>query len=246
MDQRVALITGSSRGIGRAIALQLASDGLAVVINYVRNAAAADELVSQLQANGHSASAVQANVALRTDREHLLEVVYQQFGQLDVLVNNAAVRPSAPFLEVSDEEWQRVIDIDFTAAVRLSRACLPGMIDRGWGRIINFTGMNAQQGYPGKAHVTVAKHAVWGLTKSLSKEFGPHGITTNIISPGTIVGEAVESHSMASKLDELLSKNPAGRLGQPDDIAAMVDLLVSENGGFINGQLLQINGGVVN
>ena len=87
---------------------------------------------------------------------------------------------------------------------------------------------------------------MWGLTKSPSKEFGPHGITTNIISPGTIVGEVADSHSMASKLDELLANNPAGRLGQPDDIAAMVDLLVSDNGGFINGQLLQINGGVVN
>ena len=243
---KTALITGSGQNIGRAIALHLAEQGFNIVINGSSQQAPCEEVAEQARALGAQALVVMANVGVPDDVSRLAQTAIDTFGGVDVLVNNAAVRPSAPFLEVSDEEWQRVIDIDFTAAVRLSRACLPGMIDRGWGRIINFTGMNAQQGYPGKAHVTVAKHAVWGLTKSLSKEFGPHGITTNIISPGTIVGEVADSHSMASKLDELLANNPAGRLGQPDDIAAMVDLLVSDNGGFINGQLLQINGGVVN
>ena len=119
------------------------------------------------------------------------------------------------------------------------------MVERGWGRIINFTGMNAQQGYAGKPHVTVSKHAAWGLTKSLAKEFGAHGVTVNIVSPGTIVGESADTHSMAGRLDALRDANPTGRLGEPGDIASLVDLLVSDGGGFINGQLLQVNGGVV-
>jgi 3-oxoacyl-[acyl-carrier protein] reductase len=136
------------------------------------------------------------------------------------------------------------MDINFYSVFHLARACVPGMIEKGWGRVINFTGMNAQQGYAGKAAVSVSKHALWGLTKSLSKEFGRQGVTTNIISPGTIPG--VESDVSAPRFQNLLKANPVGRLGTPDDIAAMVDLLVSDQGGFINGQMLQINGGVIN
>jgi 3-oxoacyl-[acyl-carrier protein] reductase len=161
-----------------------------------------------------------------------------------VLVNNAAVRPDGDFLTVAEEEWMRVQDINFYSAFHLARACVPGMLEKGWGRIINFTGMNAQQGYAGKAAVSVSKHALWGLTKSLSKEFGPQGVTCNIISPGTIPDPSEDQS--APRLQNLLKNNPVRRLGTGDDIAAMVDLLVSEQGGFINGQMLQINGGVIN
>ncbi|MBT6273640.1 MAG: SDR family oxidoreductase, partial [Chromatiales bacterium] len=141
------------------------------------------------------------------------------------------------------EAWNRVIDVNLNSAVWLCRACLPGMIEGGYGRIVNFTGMHAQQGYGGKPHVSVSKHALWGLTKALAKEYGTAGITTNIVSPGTIVGENA-GHS-AEIMASMLATNPVGRLGTPDDIASMVDLLVSEGGGFINGQLLQVNGGVI-
>ena len=167
-----------------------------------------------------------------------------RFGRIDVLVNNAAIRPSADFLKITEAEWGNVIDTNFYSAFHLARACLPGMVANGWGRIIHFTGMNAQQGYPGKAAVSVSKHALWGLTKTLSKEFGRQGITTNIISPGTFPDKSVDVSTPGYQA--LLKSNPTGRLGTGDDIAAMVDLLVSEHGGFINGQMLQVNGGVVN
>jgi len=118
------------------------------------------------------------------------------------------------------------------------------MIDKGWGRIIQFTGMNAQQGYEGKSAVSVSKHACWGLTKSLAKEYGRQGITTNIISPGTIIGET-DNPKHVGQMDNLIKGNPCGRLGIPQDISSAVALLVSDEGGFINGQLLQVNGGVV-
>jgi 3-oxoacyl-[acyl-carrier protein] reductase len=243
--RRTALITGSGRNIGRAVALHLASAGFNVVVNGSSNRAACDAVLGEIRAAGGEGLVAMGNVGERETAIGVAQAGIGTFGGIDVLVNNAAVRPSCDFLSISEEEWNRVLNVNFGAAFWLCRACLPGMIERGWGRIVNFTGMNAQQGYPGKSHVSVSKHAAWGLTKALAKEFGPKGITANIISPGTIVGEAAEHHSSAGGLDALRERNPAGRLGNPEDIAATLDLLVSDQGGFINGQLLQINGGVV-
>ncbi|MHA1165638.1 MAG: SDR family NAD(P)-dependent oxidoreductase [Alphaproteobacteria bacterium] len=160
-----------------------------------------------------------------------------------MLVNNAAIRPMSPFLEMTQEEWDRVIDVDFSAAFWLARALLPGMIDKGWGRIINIAGMNAIQGYNGRSHVSTAKHAAWGLTKSLAKEFGVRGISANIVSPGPIAGEHADDPEMAAHIEAQKSKIPLGRLGLPEEVAAAVGLLASDEGAFINGQLIQVNGG---
>ena len=242
---RTALITGSGRNIGRAIALHLGAQGHNVVVNGSSDIAACEAVAQAVRKAGGEALVAMADIGDRDAVQALAQQAISHFGGVDVLVNNAAIRPDGDFLSMPQEEWDRVIDVNFYSAFHLSRACLPGMVERGYGRIINFTGMNAQQGYVGKAHVTVSKHAAWGMTKSLAKEFGRSGITTNIISPGTIVGEAADAHSMHGRLDALLANNPAGRLGTPDDIAAMVDLLISEEGHFINGQLLQVNGGVI-
>ncbi len=241
---RSALITGSGKKIGRGMALSLAKAGFNIVVNGSRDAAACEAVAEEVRAIGPQAAVAMGDVGDRDAAHQVAEAAIGAFGTVDVLVNNAAIRPSHGLLEISEEDWDRVFNIDFKSAFWLARACLPGMIEKGWGRVINFTGMNAQQGYPGKPHVTVAKHASWGLTKSIAKEFGPKGVTANIISPGTIVDDDVDIAADA-RLSGLLEKNPAGRLGRPDDIAAMVDLLASERGGFINGQLLQINGGVV-
>lgn len=242
--ERTALVTGSGRKIGRAIALTLAKAGFNVVVNGSAKRDACDKVADEVRAIGTDALVAMGDIGDRDQVLGVAKAALDEFGAVDVLVNNAAVRPSGGILELSEEEWERVFNIDFKAAFHLSRAFLPGMVERGWGRIINFTGMNAQQGYPGKPHVTVAKHASWGFTKSLAKEFGPKGITANIISPGTIVDDGVD-YSGDARLMGLLEKNPAGRLGRPDDIAGMVDYLVSERAGFVNGQLLQVNGGVV-
>ena len=162
---------------------------------------------------------------------------------MDVLVNNAAVRPSFDLVNDDEADFQRIMDINFHAAFWLARACLPGMIENGWGRVINFTGMNAQQGYTGKSAVSISKHAAWGLTKSIAREYGEKGVTANIISPGTIVPD--DEDSASARLEPLRQKIPVGRLGAPADIAGMVRYLASEDGGFVNGQLMQVNGGVV-
>jgi len=243
--KRTALITGSNKNIGRAIALHLAEAGYNIVVNGSQNRAACEEVAGEVRKRGAEALIEVCNIGDKDKVQAMAKSAIAKFGAVDVLVNNAAVRPDGAYLSISEVDWQRVMDINFYSAFHLTRACLPGMIDRGWGRIVNFTGMMAQQGYPGKsAAVSCSKHALWGLTKSLSREFGPKGITANIISPGTFPGEDADTSS--PRFQNLFKANPSGRLGTPDDIAAMVDLLVSDQGGFINGQMLQINGGVIN
>ena len=243
-SERTALITGSGKNIGRAIALHLAEAGFNIVLNGSRNQAACEEVAGKIGDLGSEAMIEMCDIGDREQVQAMAKSAIDRFGSVDVLVNNAAMRPDGDFLEITEEAWQQVMDTNFYSTFHLARACLPAMIANGWGRIINFTGMNAQQGYAGKAAVSVSKHAAWGLTKSLSKEFGPRGITTNIISPGTIPGE--DADASAARFQALLKANPVGRLGTADDIASMVDLLVSDQGGFINGQMLQVNGGVVN
>ena len=243
-DRKTALITGSGQNIGRGIANQLAKAGFNIVVNGSRNQAAADAVAEEVRTHGVEALVAMGNVGIKAEAEAVASAGIAHFGRIDILVNNAAIRPHAPFLETSETDWQRVMDVDMNAAVWLARQVIPGMVDNKWGRIISFSGMNAQRGYPGAAAVSVAKHAVWGLTKSLAVEFGPHGITANIISPGTFPPDGTDIDADA-RFAGLLAANPSGRLGTPDDIAGMITYLCSDVGGFVNGQMLQINGGVV-
>jgi 3-oxoacyl-[acyl-carrier protein] reductase len=242
---RTALITGSGRNIGRGCANELARAGFNIVINGSSDRAACDRVADEVRAIGSDTMVAMADVGDQTAVEAMVRVALQKYGTVDVLINNAAIRPAVSFLEMSDDDLDRVMKVNCYAAVWLARAFLPGMIENGWGRIINFSGMNAQQGTGGRPSVTMSKHAAWGLTKALSREFGPKGITSNIISPGTFPGEK-ENPNQSGRLNNLLDQNPTRRLGIPDDIASLIALLCSDKGGFINGQLLQVNGGVVN
>lgn len=242
---KTALITGSGRNMGRASAKELAQAGFNVVINGSTKRDDCDRVADEVRAIGTDALVEMTDIGDRGGVEAMAASALKTFGRVDVLINNAAIRPAANFLEMSDVDLTRVMDVNFNSAVWLSRAFLPGMIEAGWGRIVNFTGMNAQQGTAGRPSVTVSKHAMWGLTKALSREFGPNGITTNIISPGTFPDEDLDVSTNAN-FQSLLASNPVGRLGSADDISALVGLLCSDRGGFINGQLLQVNGGVVN
>ena len=243
-DTKTTLITGSGKNIGRGIAHHLAAAGFNIIVNGSSDQEAAEKVASEVRANGSTAMVVMGDVGDKAAAEQIVQAGLDQFGAIDVLVNNAAIRPHAPFLDISEAEWQRVMNVDLNAAIWLSRLVLPAMIHKGWGRIISFSGMNAQRGYPGASPVAVAKHAVWGLTKSLAAEFGPLGITANIISPGTFPGDDPATAD-DPKFIKLRNENPVRRLGQSDDIGAMVGYLCSEHGGFVNGQMLQINGGVV-
>lgn len=240
--RRTALITGSGRNIGRASALALARDGINVIVNGSSKSAACEIVADEVRALGVDALVCMGDVGNPGDLEKMVAEGIKTFGRIDILVNNAAVRPNSPFLETGEDEWERILNIDFHAARRLAKLCLPGMIEGGWGRIINFAGMNAIHGYNGRAPVSVSKHASWGLTKSLAKEFGKQGITTNIISPGPI-GPDEADPEMRAHIEGMVGRVPIGRLGKNEEIGAMVALLASDGGAFINGQLLQVNGG---
>ena len=241
---RTALVTGSGRNIGRAIALHLAEAGCNVILNGSRNRAACEDVAERIGAFGVESSIEICDIGDRNAVLTMARSAIDRFGTVDILINNAAIRPGGDFLEVSEDDWNRVMDVNFMSAFHLCRAFLPGMIEKGWGRIVNFTGMNAQMGGHSRPAVTVSKHAMWGLTKTLSRDYGPKGVTSNIVSPGTIPDISVDTSQ--PRFEALRRENPSGRLGTADDIAAAVDLLVSEQGGFINGQMIQVNGGVVN
>ena len=242
--RRTALVTGAGRNIGRAVALGLAEDGFDIVLNGSADRAACEAVAAEAAARGAATLVAMGDVGTQDGCARIAEEAIARFGAVDVLVNNAALRPARPFLETTEEEWQRVIAVDLDAAVRLSRACLPGMLAAGWGRIINFTGMNAIHGYGGRAPVSVAKHGVWGLTKALAKEFGPQGITVNAISPGPIAADEAPSDPAAvAYRAKAVARVPVGREGTPAEVAAVARLLASAAGAYVNGQMLQVNGG---
>lgn len=237
-----AFVSGAGQNIGRAIALRLAAAGCRVVVNGSRDQQAIDRVADEITQAGGEALALKGDVGRPADIAAMAEAALARFGTVDIVVNNAAIRPATPFLEMSDEECRRVLDIDLMSAIWTARAFLPGMVGNGWGRIVNLTGMNAIHGYAGRAPVSVAKHGLWGLSKSLAKEFGPQGVTVNAISPGPIAADDPDS-AVGRHASEQLARIPVGRLGRPDDIAAMVALLASEDGGFVNGQMIAVNGG---
>ena len=241
---KTALITGSGQNIGRGVAHELASAGINIIINGKTNEIAAETVAAEMREYGVDAIVAMGNIGLEEEAEAVVNAGIKKFGHINILINNAAIRPHSPFLETSKEQWAEVINTNMNGPIWLAKKVIPSMLEEGWGRIINFTGMNAQRGFRGASAVSVSKHALWGLTKTLAMEFGQKGITSNIISPGTFPPDD-ENISTNQKFQELLKSNPSGRLGHPSDIGGIIAFLCSDKGGFINGQMLQINGGAI-
>ncbi len=239
---KTAFVSGSGQNIGKAIALRLARMGANVVLNGSADPAAGEAVAAEAGKFGVPALVAMGDVGKPADVAALAEAALGRFGAVDILVNNAAIRPAKPFLELADDDWHRVLDVDLNAAFYLCRAFLPGMIAAGWGRIVNLAGMNAIHGYAGRAPVSVAKHGLWGLTKALAKEFGPNGITVNAISPGPIAGEHADP-AMARHIAGQVGRIPLGHLGEPDHIASLAGWLASAGVGFTTGQMIACNGG---
>lgn len=239
-DSRAALVTGAGRNIGRAIALRLAHDGLLVVVN-ARSSASARAVASEINAAGGTAIAAAGDVGERADVERVVDAGLRRFGRIDVLVNNAAVRPRASFLEMTPEDWRSVVGPILDGAFLCSRAVLPGMVDRGWGRLVNIIGVRAQSGDAERAHVVAAKHGLIGLTRALAHEFGRSGVTVNAVSPGTI--ETDRDREDPARLVERVAAGPLGRAGRPEEVAAMVGFLASDEAAYVTGQIIGVNGG---
>ncbi len=235
---KTAFVSGSGQNIGRAVAVSLAQLGCNVVVNGAANKGAAAETADLVEAAGGKSLVAMGDVGQPDDVARISDLALSRFGTVDILVNNAARRPHKAFLEMSDQDWHGVVDVALTAVFHTSRAFLPGMVDKGWGRIINFAGMKAIKGYFEGAPISAAKHGVWGLTKALSTEFASKGVTVNAISPGQIRKETATEDDPGRA-----ARIPAGFMGQPGDVAAVASFLASPASRFVTGQMIAVNGG---
>jgi 3-oxoacyl-[acyl-carrier protein] reductase len=240
----VALITGGSRGIGRAACLALAEQGAEVAVHYHSQAQAAGEVVELIRKAGGRAVALQADVSASAAIMALVEQASARLGAIDILVNNAGEMTDASVAVMTDEIWERALSVNLTSAFRCARACLPAMQARGWGRIINIASQAIYTGSVNHAHYAAAKSGLLGLTFSLAKEVGAVGITVNLVSPGRIVTDMI-LEKIPVREQEWLAQTPLRRLGQPEEVASAIAFLASESASYITGANLNVNGGLV-
>jgi len=244
LQNRVALVTGGSRSIGRAIALRLGSEGADVAVNYVANAIAATEVVQALRAMGRKALAIQADVSRADHVQRLVETVLDSFGRIDILVNNAGIVSRAPFLELTEEEWDRVMAVDLKGPFLVGQAVARHMAERRAGRIINIASISAHIAFPGLTHYQVAKAGVYMLTRGMALELAPYGVLVNAIAPGVVETDLNRERLADPAFRTMrLSKIPLGRFASPDDIAGAVVYLASDDSQFVTGSTITIDGG---
>ena len=235
---KTAIVTGSGRNIGRAVAVELARRGCNVVVNGSSNRENCEATAAAVSAEGVEALVCMGDVSKSATVSAIAEEALGRFGTVDIVINNAAIRPHKPFVEMSDEDWRGVMDVGLTSAFYTCRAFIPGMVERGWGRVVNMTGMKAIRGYNEGAPISAAKNGLWGLTKALSTEFAGRGITVNAVSPGQTKVEGRDGTD-----PEQLAAIPVGFMAEPEDIAAVVCFLASPEGRFVTGQMIGANGG---
>jgi 3-oxoacyl-[acyl-carrier protein] reductase len=247
LDGRVALVTGASRGFGRAIALAYAKEGARVAVNYFSSPREADEVVAQAQGLGGEAFAIRGDVAQDADARALIAATVDRFGQLDILVNNAGIMVRGPLLEVPADGYQRMLDINVTGTIQCARHALPVMIPRRYGRIVNLSTQLAQRavGGGGFAAYAATKGAVESLTRALASEVGCHGITVNAIAPGGIETDMSKDVMTPEYKTRRLAELPLRRFGSVEDVAYCAVVLAADEAGYLTGQILHPSGGWV-
>ena len=241
---KVALVTGGSRGIGRAIALALAQQGASVAVNYVRNTQAAGEVVQRIAGCGGKAVAVQGDVAQAVDAKRIVDETVAAFDGLHILVNNAGLTQDDLLLRMSEEAWDRVMAVDLRGAYLCTKAALRPMIRRRWGRIINIASVAGLVGNAGQANYAAAKAGLIGLTKSIAKEVASRNVTANAIAPGLVQTEMTEDLTEGQQ-QAVLTLVPLGRAATPEEIAPAAVFFASEEAGYITGCVLAVDGGLV-
>ncbi|MBD2256847.1 3-oxoacyl-[acyl-carrier-protein] reductase [Pseudanabaena sp. FACHB-2040] len=243
LQGQVAIITGASRGIGRAVALSLATEGASVVVNYASSSGAAEELVTQITHQGGSALALQADVSKVDQVDALVAATLEKWGRVDILVNNAGITRDTLLLRMKPEDWQAVIDLNLTGVFLCTRAVAKTMLKQRSGRIINIASVAGQMGNPGQANYSAAKAGVIGFTKTIAKEMASRGVTVNAVAPGFITTDMTDG---LSNTEDILKFIPLGRFGKPEDIAGMVRFLaVDPAAAYITGQTFNVDGGMV-
>ena len=242
LHDQVAIVTGASRGIGRAITLQLASQGAKVVVNYANSSAAADQLVAKITAKGGDAITLQADVSQSDQVDTLINTTLEKFKRIDILVNNAGITRDTLLLRMKLEEWQAVIDLNLTGVFLCTKAVSKTMLRQRSGRIINISSVAGQMGNPGQANYSAAKAGVIGFTKTVAKELASRGITVNAVAPGFITTDMTSNIAA----EGILQYIPLGRFGEPEDIAGMVSFLAADPAAaYITGQVFNVDGGMV-
>ncbi|HEY9613054.1 3-oxoacyl-[acyl-carrier-protein] reductase [Allocoleopsis sp.] len=242
LRERVAIITGASRGIGRATALALAAEGANVVVNYASSSTAAEEVVKTITDGGGNAIALQADVSKVDQVDTLINKTLEKLGRVDVLVNNAGITRDTLLLRMKPEDWQAVIDLNLTGVFLCTKAVSKIMLKQKSGRIINITSVAGQMGNPGQANYSAAKAGVIGFTKTVAKELASRGITVNAVAPGFIATDMTSE----IKSDEILKYIPLARYGEPEEVAGMIRFLAADPAAaYITGQVLNVDGGMV-
>lgn len=246
LKDKVALITGSSQGIGRAIALRFAQEGADIVINYNRNPQGAEEALSEVQATGRRGLVVQADLANTADIKRLVSTAVEQFGQLDILVNNAGLETHAPFWEVTEENYDKVLNVNLKGVFFASQAFVQHLMKtKRRGKIVNISSVHEELPFPNFAAYCASKGGLKMLTRNLSVELGPLGININNIAPGAIETPInAKLLNDPQKLGALLSQIPLGRLGQPGDVAGLAVFLASDDADYVSGSTYFVDGGL--
>lgn len=241
LNGKTALVTGASRGIGRAIALRLAEDGANVAVIYAGSADKAEAVVNEITALGVNAKAYRCNVADSAAVNETVKEVTNDLGKIDILVNNAGITRDGLMLRMKDEDFDAVLDTNLKGAFNMIRACYSGFIRKKSGRIINISSVSGIMGNAGQANYSASKAGVIGLTKSVARELASRGITCNAVAPGFIQTDMTEN---LGDNNPLLNSIPLGRMGKPEDIAAAVAFLASDSAAYITGEVLKVDGGL--
>ncbi len=243
LSNKVAVVTGSSRGIGRAVAVELARRGADVVVNYAGNAEAAEETAGAVRAAGSRAMTVQADVADQQQVNDMMQLVLREWGRIDILVNNAGITRDNLLPRLREEDWDAVLNVNLKGAYNCARAVIRPMLKARWGRIINISSVVGLTGNAGQANYAAAKAGLLGFTKSLARELGSRNITVNAVAPGYIATDMTAGLAEETK-GEILNRVALGRLGAPEEVAAVVAFLAGEGAGYITGQVITVDGGM--
>jgi 3-oxoacyl-[acyl-carrier protein] reductase len=243
LDGKVALVTGSGRNIGRATVLKLADEGAHVVVNSRSNQSEADAVANEARARGVKALSVLADVASKEQVDNMMAKALSEFGRIDILINNAAIRPHKPFTELTMQDWEQVRGVVLDGALYCTRAVIESMVANRYGRVVFFTGEGAFSGGSGRAHVSAAKMGLVGFARGLASEFAAHNIRVNVVCPGSIDTSRANPEWYQGRPPSATGI-PLGRQGTVDEIAATCVFLVTDDSGFITGQTIHANGGV--
>jgi 3-oxoacyl-[acyl-carrier protein] reductase len=244
LEDKVAIVTGASRGIGKAIAIKLAREGANIIVNYAGNSQGAEEVVNTIKDMGRQSYAFQANVASAEDVEAMVKFTIEKFSKIDILVNNAGITKDTLLMRMKEEDWDAVLDINLKGTFLCTKAVTKVMMKQRAGKIVNISSVVGFMGNPGQSNYTAAKAGMIGFTKTVARELGSRGITANAVAPGFI--ETDMTHTLTDEVKSKLKEQiPLGKMGSSEDIANAVTFLVSEAANYITGQTIHVNGGMI-